>query len=351
MPVRDDDEEDRWLALDARLSSLHRVRCTRRRGRHRQSSWLLVRISSRQFGDVKRAWSLALFATTLLACGAATGATQHAATSGETRYPILLHRPPAEGRAVRIHRQTSAVIDVTRTVDGVEARQHVERQLECTSIRTVLATRDGQAARERHEIERCVYRDGSDERMLLPAGAVLLVVRAYEDEGPGSVSLEGGTLSDDDRAALGFTTRLQRERYDAGYGTDHPQPVGGRWPARDELCRINGAEAPGCRLRGTVTVASLEQIGGVAALWIEASAHGGGTVEADAGPTTVTLDIQLRRLLPVDLTLAELRSEYVMASELRGTAPPDEEGASAMDIVMRSRFEFRDSFEDPPLRP
>lgn len=89
----------------------------------------------------------------------------------------------------------------------------------------------------------------------------------------------------------------------------------------------------------------------MAALWIEANTHGCGTVEEEEGPTTVTLDIRMRRLLPVDLTLGELRSELVVDSAVRGTLPPDEERASPMNVVMRSRFELRDSFEDPPLRP
>jgi hypothetical protein len=241
-------------------------------------------------------------------------------------------------------------LDVTRTVDGVAEQQHVENQLDCTSIRTVLETRDAQRSRERHEIERCVHRSGDDERTLLPPGAVVLVTRTYRDEGPSSVELEGGTLSDEDREALGLATPLSRQSADADFGTDEPQPVGGSWPASEGACRINGADAPDCQTRGTVTVASREQVGDVVALWIEADVRGDGTTTlGDDGevPAAFTTNIRARHLLPVDVALEELRSEDVIDMELRGTVPPEGERTSPMELVMRSRFEVVASYEDP----
>jgi hypothetical protein len=192
----------------------------------------------------------------------------------EPTFAIQLHRPARIGE-IRTQRTSMTATEslVVKSEETVLQQRAEEKHVVFAGTEKILdINEDGTATKSEYVIEEAFVESNADRTELVPAGAVLVVTRGVESP----FALDDGELTPEAEKLLGMllSTSAPKRTDDDVFGSETPQPVGGRWPIRAEIAARDltesGLAVDATALTGETELAGLETVGAVECLQIVA---------------------------------------------------------------------------------
>ncbi len=247
-----------------------------------------------------------------------------------------LQRARHAGDTFGLTTQATSTQHTVTTLNGQEVgNESRERGVSLDADVVVRAVwESGKPSLSEYTVRSCLT-TGENPEEILPAGSVVIVNReaATPEE---RLTLQGGTLTEEQLGLLRLAISSGSNRQgpdDEIFGTAEPQTVGSSWPANTELMAQDmSASTPisltADQISGETTFAALENIDGTMCQRLEGRfTIEGGEISGLPPGTSVQssrLDVEASMLLPVDTSLARLRSGTNMRTHMVMQVPaPD----------------------------
>jgi hypothetical protein len=289
----------------------------------------------------------------LAGCGSTPPSAQERAP--EDGYPIRLVRGSRVGDRYRIDAMGDRVNRMRMTIgDAPPSEENEILHLELSGTVTVREVNaNGDEIVQEIEIEQCTGRDAAGDRIIAQPGSTLRVQVSEDEEVQGTITLDGGQLSEEDVELLSIviSRRIGAVRDDQIFGSESSRALGERWPingalAAQSLDKLEGMDASRAVLTGEMSVRGIEHVRGVECL------HVGGTLEANGFGLEVTPDsvteessmtAEMSTLLPLDVRVPRLLDHQRMRMRVRVRFTTDDGRPATieMDSATEQRVDYR----------